>query len=309
MNVIERQDIAAARPPELIEEEISRLRSGQSPIAVQANFDVYLAQADAIPNIMLEIGRLREMTFRAVGEGTGKERDLDRFDAYYGHLFLWDREKKVIAGGYRLGRTDLILAEFGFEGLYLSTLCEVEDQLLDFLNPALELGRSWVGPSYQRSLHALLGLWKGIGGFVARYPRYHRLFGAVSTSDDYTAISQNLIVKYFRQTKTNTNWRDNVRPLLPFTSEPNLVTKNFQSVEEVSAEVASNEPDGKGIPVLLRQYFKMNATLLDFAFNPYFQHCLEALILVDLTQAPAKLLRKYMGPEGYERFIAEASSE
>jgi len=140
---------------------------------------------------LLEIGRLREITFRNVGEGTGKERDLDRFDEYYGHLFLWDREKRTIAGGYRLGRTDLILAEFGFEGLYLSTLCEVEKPLLDYLTPGLELGRSWVGPNYQRSLHALLGLWKGIGQFVVRYPRYHRLFGAVSTSDDYTSISQN----------------------------------------------------------------------------------------------------------------------
>jgi len=304
MQTLDHQDIAASTAPELILTEIAELNE-QGPIATQADFDVYLANADAIPNILLEIGRLREITFRAVGEGTGRERDLDRFDTYYSHLFLWDRKKKQIAGGYRLGRTDLILAEFGFEGLYLSTLCEVDKPLLDYLDPALELGRSWVGPDYQRSLHALLGLWKGIGGFVARYPRYHRLFGAVSTSDDYTALSKNLIVKYFRSTKSDKSWKDKVRPLLPFGNDADEPGHCFSSVEEVSAHIARNEPDGKGIPVLLRQYFKMNATLLDFAFNPYFQHCLEALILVDLTQAPAKLLKKYMGPEGYQRFMEE----
>ncbi len=306
MKTIHQVAIAEPIPAELIEKEIATLNQ-QGPIAVQAGFDVYLAQAAAIPNILQEIGRLREITFRSVGEGTGRSRDLDRFDDYYGHLFLWDRKKKQIAGGYRLGRTDLILAEFGFQGLYLSTLCEVDEGLLDYLNPALELGRSWVGPDYQRSLHALLGLWKGIGGFVARYPRYSRLFGAVSTSDDYTSLSQKLIVRYFRRTKTDQNWRGNVRPLLPFADDESGLGDQFSSVEEVSAEVSRHEPDGKGLPVLLRQYFKMNATLLDFALNPYFQHCLEALILVDLTQAPGKLLKKYMGPEGYANFTKETS--
>lgn len=275
-------------------------------IARQANLDVYLASADAIPNILLEIGRLRELTFRAVGEGTGKARDLDRFDAYYYHLFLWDREAQQLAGAYRLGRTDLILAEHGFGGLYSSSLCHFEKPLLDYLNPALELGRSWVVPDYQRSLHSLLGLWKGIGQFVSRYPRYHKLFGAVSISDDYSMLSQNLIVRYFRRTKADATWGERVRALLPFHETPEELSASFQSIEDVSACVASNEPDGKGIPVLLRQYFKMNATLLDFAFDPNFMNCLDAMVLVDLKQAPARLLVKYMGKEGYARFAAES---
>ncbi len=301
--VTEKIEIAPAIPVEMLQAEIDRLNYEQGPIAVQAGFDVYLAQANVIPNLLKEIGRQREITFRAVGEGSGKERDLDRFDEYYGHLFLWDRDNQKVAGGYRLGQTDLILSEFGFDGLYLSTLCEVNQPLLNYLNPALELGRSWVGPSYQRSLHALLGLWKGIGQFVARHPRYHRLFGAVSTSDDYTYISQNLIVRYFRRTKMNANWRGGLQPRIPFQDKPEELSQQLKSIEEVSAQVANHEPDGKGIPVLLRQYFKMNATLLDFAFNPYFQHCLEAMVLVDLKAAPALLLKKYMGKEGYQKFM------
>ena len=276
------------------------------PLATQGPLDIYLAPADAIPNILLEIGRLREVTFRAVGEGSGKTRDLDRYDDYYLHLFLWDREKECLAGGYRLGRTDLILAEFGFDGLYSASLCEFNDSFLEYLNPALELGRSWVLPDYQRSLHSLFGLWKGIANFVVRYPRYHKLFGAVSISDDYTAISQELIVRYFRKTRLDENWLGAVKPILPFESEVGSEDFPLNSVEEVSAEVSRHEPDGKGIPVLLRQYFKMNATLLEFVYDPNFQHCLDAMVFVDLHQAPASLLQKYMGKEGYRLFAEGA---
>lgn len=201
-----------------------------------------------------------------------------------------------------MARTDLIFAEFGFEALYTASLCECDQPLLDYLNPGLELGRSWVLPDYQRSLHPLLGLWKGIGRFVARYPRYHKLFGAVSISDDYTLISQNLIVQFLRRTKTDHKWAQAMRALLPFKDRPEELSSGLASIEEVSANVSKNESDGKGIPVLLRQYFKMNATLLDFAYEPKRGHCLGAMVLVDLREAPALLLKKYMGKEGYARF-------
>lgn len=295
------QEIAEAVPADLLLQDIAAIGMA-GPLATQGPFDVYLAQAQAIPHVMLEIGRLREVTFRSVGVGTGKSRDLDHRDDYYGHLFLWDREKMRVAGGYRLARTDLIFAEFGFEGLYSGTLCECDPSLMDFLNPALELGRSWVQPDYQRSMHSLLGLWKGIGQFVARYPRYHKLFGAVTISDDYTSISQNLIVRFLRRTKTDRNWGEAMRALMPFQDRPEELSAGLASIEEVSAKVATHEPDGKGLPVLLRQYFKLNATLLDFAYDPKFQHCLDAMVLVDLKQAPASLLKRYMGKEGYEKF-------
>lgn len=295
------ESIAEPIPRELVLNELAGL-CGDGPLAKQGPLDIYLAPAKAIPNILQEIGRLREVTFRAVGEGSGKSRDLDRYDEYYLHLFLWDREKKQLAGGYRLGRTDLILAEFGFEGLYSASLCEFEQSFIDYLNPGLELGRSWVLPDYQKSLHSLFGLWKGIATFVIRYPRYHKLFGAVSISDDYTRISQSLIVRYFRHTRLDRQWQGAVKPILPFQDELQDSENGLGSVEEVSAEVSRHEPDGKGIPVLLRQYFKMNATLLEFVYDPNFQHCLDAMVLVDLHQAPASLLKKYMGKDGYRSF-------
>lgn len=293
------EEISAA---ELLE-DIAGLDSG--PLAQQGPFDVYLAPAGAIPNVLLEIGRLREVTFRAVGVGVGKARDLDHYDEYYSHLFLWDREKHRVAGGYRIARTDLVFAEHGFKGLYTGSLCECDQPLLDYLNPALELGRSWVRPDYQRSLHPLLGLWKGIGHFVARYPRYHKLFGAVTISDDYTSISQDMIVRFLRRTKTDGKWSAAMRALLPFKNHAEDRSRGLTSIEEVSAEVASHESDGKGVPVLLRQYFKLNASLLDFAYDPKFGDCLDAIVLVDLREAPQMLLKKYMGKEGQARFAAE----
>jgi len=301
-------EIPAAIPLEELKKDLATI-SESGLVASQGDLDVYIAPAENIPGILLEIGRLREVTFRAVGEGTGKDRDLDHHDDLYLHLFLWDREEERIAGAYRLACTDEIFQKHGFAGLYTATLCECDQALLDYLNPALELGRSWIRPEYQKSLHSLLGLWKGIGQFVARNPRYHKLFGAVSISDDYTSISQNLIVRYLRRTATHPTWSDRIRALLPFRDKPEALSSGLKSIDEVSAEVSSNEPDGKGVPVLLRQYFKMNATLLDFAYDPNFMHCLDALVLVDLKEAPARLLKKYMGKEGYENFRSQAEGK
>src|SRR5690606_39210182 len=122
-----------------------------------------------IPNVMREIGRLREITFRATDEGTGKSIDVDEFDEYYQHLFVWNKEKAEIVGAYRLGRTDNIIKRFGKKGLYTTTLFNIKSSFFDEINPALEMGRSFVRIEYQRSFSPLLMLWRGIGHYVAKY--------------------------------------------------------------------------------------------------------------------------------------------
>ncbi|MFT6180881.1 MAG: hypothetical protein ACI8UZ_001265 [Akkermansiaceae bacterium] len=301
------EEIAETVPIAELRQDIAGLREG--PLAQQGPFDVYLEPAQAIPHVLLEIGRLRELTFRSVGAGVGKARDLDDLEEHYSHLFLWDREKHRLAGGYRIARTDLVFAEHGFKGLYTGSLCEFDKPLLDYLNPALELGRSWVHPEYQRSLHPLLGLWKGIGHFVARYPRYHKLFGVVTISDDYTSISQDIIVRFLRRTKIDDKWSAAMRAFLPFKDHPEDLSAGLSSIEEVSARVSTYESDGKGVPVLLRQYLKLNATLLGFAYDPKFGDCLDAMVLVDLREAPQNILKKYMGKEGHARFAAHVAGE
>lgn len=297
------EKIADPLPPEDLHREIQALNS--PPLTQQGPFDVYWEYAEAIPTILLEIGRLRELTFRSVGVGVGKTRDNDEHDDFYCHLFLWDRENHRIAGGYRIARTDQVFPKHGFKGLYTGTLVECDKPLMDYLEPALELGRSWIQPDYQRSMHSLLGLWKGIGHFVARHPRYYKLFGAVTISDDYASASQDLMVRFLRRTKTDQRWNGAMRALLPFQHDHEDRSEGLTTIEEVSERVISQEEDGKGVPVLLRQYFKLNATLLEFAYDANFGDCLDALVLVDLRKAPPGILKKYMGKEGYESFAAE----
>ncbi|WP_265594588.1 GNAT family N-acetyltransferase [Haloferula sp. BvORR071] len=300
------QPIAAPADQAEVQAEIAHLQR-RGPLASQGKLDVFLAAAWEIPAILHEIGRLREITFRGVGEGTGKELDLDRFDASYLQLFLWDREAACVVGGYRLGCTDVLLASGGADALYTSTLFHFEQPFLDFLKPALELGRSFVIPEYQKSIHPLGLLWRGIGRFVAERPRYARLFGPVSISSDYTATSTDLIVRFLRdrrQDKAISRW---VHPLHPYgLPEGADISSCLQSIEDVSAAVAAAEPDSKGVPVLLRQYLKLNATLLEFNVDPDFSDVLDALVLVDLRQAPATVLARYMGEAGYAQFMQAA---
>lgn len=298
--------IAAPADPKDVCAEIARLASdkggtgGEGPLASQGGLEVYLASPQSIPSVMHEIGRLRETCFREVGEGTGKSLDLDEYDEHYLHLFLWDPEREQIAGGYRMGRTDTIIAEFGPEGLVTASYFEFEQPFLDFLNPGLELGRAFVASDYQKSIYPLALLWRGIGAFLVRYPRYHKLFGCVSISDDYTRISQDLIVRYMRNSHTNNTLARWVRPLHAYETMPDDdgISMRLQSIEQVSAAIADTEPDGKGVPVLLRQYLKLNATLLEFNVDPLFNNSLDALVLVDMREAPIKMLERYLGKEG-----------
>lgn len=297
--------IAEPANREQVSEEVARLRR-DGALSEQGSLEVFIAPADAIPGILHDIGRLWEISFREVGEGSGKELDHDEYDLHYLHLFLWDKSADAVAGAYRVGRTDLILAEHGPQGLYCSTLFEFERAFLDHLNPALELGRSFVAPDYQRSLGALLVLWKGLGQFVARYPRYTKLFGPVSISQDYTTISKDLIVRYLREEKRDKSLAAYVHPTNPYRDEmPQEISPRLESIEQVSARVAESEPDGKGVPVLLRHYLKLNATLLEFNVDPEFANCLDALVMVDLRSAPAAMLKRYMGKAAYRSFVAE----
>src|SRR5581483_1691614 len=143
-------------------------------------FRVYLANAGEIPNVIKELGRLREITFRAVGEGTGKQRDLDDFDERYQHLLLWSKAKQEIVGSFRMGLTQEILPHLGIKGLYTSTLFKYDTRFFEALGPALELGRSFIRIEYQRQYTPLLIMWKGIGRYLVSMPQVPVLFGAVS---------------------------------------------------------------------------------------------------------------------------------
>jgi putative hemolysin len=177
------QPVAPAEPAEILADELNRLAADRC-LVENAELAVYLVRANETPRMLQEIGRLREVTFRRAGEGTGKQRDLDRFDRYYWHVLLWNKTKRELVGAYRAGNTAEILADRGLNGLYTSTLFRYDARVFEKLGPALELGRSFVRPEYQRQYSPLLLLWKGIARLLAVHTDTPVLFGAVSISND-----------------------------------------------------------------------------------------------------------------------------
>ncbi len=292
---------------EALVREIDALAARQRLLS-HGEFQVFYAGARQMPEVLREIGRLRELAFRAVGEGTGGAADLDRFDAYYDHLVLFDRGEQEIVGAYRIGRVDHIVKWFGRDALYTSTLFRYSDDFLRRLGPALELGRSFVQPRYQKSYNPLMLLWKGIGCYVARFPRYRRLFGPVSISDDYSSMSQRCIASFLQRHAYDADLGSLVRPRTPARlhagarSLPALA-RLAVSLDDVGAVVGELEGDGRGVPVLLRQYLRLGGKLLGLNVDPAFNNVLDALVYVDLVGTERRMLDKYMGAKEAERFL------
>jgi putative hemolysin len=280
--------------------EISRLPRDSCLIESGA-FQVFLAEAGEIPATLREIGRLREVTYRAVGEGTGRDLDLDDFDDRYLHLFCWDRERRCLIGAYRIGRTDRIMATHGLAGLYTGTLFRYDERLISRLSPALELGRSFVRVEYQKTHNALSLLWKGIGQFVAQQSQYRVLFGAVSISRRYSDLSHRLLMTFLQENHRDRDLADLVDAVNPPRLNP--APAAVRSVEEVNKLVARTEVDGKGIPILLRQYLKLNAKLLGFNVDSQFGDTLDALMMVDLTTVDSAILNRYLGRQQAAQFL------
>jgi len=298
--------LIAAGNPGLLADEIARLPAG-AVLHTSGEFAVIEAQAAHIPLALREIGRLRELTFRRVGEGTGKACDLDSFDPFYRHLFLWNAEKREIAGAYRIGRTDELLAAKGPQGLYTSTLFVLKAAFFSQISPALEMGRSFVRPEYQKSYSPLLLLWKGLAQMVVREPRYRVLFGPVSITSEYKHASRRLMASYFEGNVTNPGLARLVKPKTPLRGQ-NWLARAAKTLvadlDDLLALIDDIEADRKGIPVLLRQYLKLGGKLLAFNVDKDFADALDGLIVVDLLQADKRQLERYMGKEGLAAFTA-----
>lgn len=303
-----RVDVRDAVPASLLAAELEVLPESQCLVA-SGQCRVYSARAEQMPWCLQEIGRLREIAFRAVGEGTGRAVDLDAFDQHYIHLFVWDPEAKAIVGSYRMGLADEILERCGEEGLYTHSLFRYSPRALQAMNPAIELGRSFVRPEYQRTYAPLMLLWRGIGTFIQRNPRYAVLFGAVSISNSYDPASRQLIVDYLRANTIEKDLARYVRSRRPFPSRfafggCSEEIKALKDVEQLSRMVSRIEPDEKGVPILLKQYLKLGGRLLGFNTDPDFSDALDGLMKVDLRNSDPRVLGRYMGEEGARAFLA-----
>src|SRR5215469_17137637 len=301
------EPVAAPLAQETLAAEIASLPADRC-LAENSELAVYLGMANEIPNLLLEVGRLREATFRRAGEGTGKARDLDSFDGYYWHVLLWHKTKHELIGAYRAGSTKQILTERGVAGLYTSTLFRYDERLFEKLGPALELGRSFVRPEYQRQYAPLLLLWRGIARLVAARPEIPVLFGAVSISNDYTQASREMIYCFFESRMQEDNLAGLIVPRRKFRPgrlrhwDCQAMCRALRDLDELSQPITDIESDGKGLPILLKQYAKVGGKLLGFNVDKKFSDVLDGLVVVDLRQTEAGVLERYMGREGAAAF-------
>jgi putative hemolysin len=299
--------VASAEPGEVLAGELKLLPQDRC-LVENGDLAVYLAKANETPRMLRELGRLREVTFRQAGEGTGKSRDLDHFDRYYWHVLLWNKTKQELVGAYRAGDTAKILAEHGLNGLYTSTLFRYDERVFEKIGPALELGRSFVRAEYQRQYAPLLLLWKGIARLLATHTDTPVLFGAVSISNDYSKASREMIYRFFEARMQDDELAGMIEPRRPFRPtglrpwDCRAMCHALRDLEDLSQPIIDVERDGKGLPILLRQYAKVGGKLLGFNIDRKFSNVLDGLVVVDLRKTAPALLERFMGRQAAAAF-------
>lgn len=256
------------------------------------NYTAFCAPSAIIPNILTEIGRLREITFREVGEGTNRNIDIDEFDLYYYQMFIWDGDDKQIVGAYRIGKGKEILNQYGKRGFYIHSLFRIGDNFKPILNESLELGRSFVVKEYQRKPMPLFLLWKGILYFLLKNPEYRYLIGPVSISNNYSKISKDLIIQFILQNHLNWELAQYIKPRNSYkfksrSSDINILMDNMEhDINRLDKTIGDIDEMNSGLPVLLKKYIKLNAKIISFNVDPKFNNCLDGLIVLDVNDVP-----------------------
>jgi putative hemolysin len=281
---------------EALEKDITPLRDHYR-VWIEKNYEVFIVPTSVIPNVIREIGRLREITFREIGEGTNKSTDLDEYDIYYHHLFIWDTEAKLIVGAYRLGLGNEIFYSYGKRGFYISELFKIKSQFAPVLKKSIELGRSWVRKEYQQKPLPLFLLWKGILKYLIDNPKYRYLIGPVSISNSFSTFSKSLIVDYINRNHFDHELAKYVRPRKKFKVDLGHLDSdvllsgedNFKGLDNLISEV---ETRNIKVPVMLRQYIALNAKIISFNIDPKFSDCLDGFLVLDLEKVPQDILDK-----------------
>ena len=289
--------------PELLQAEIDSLNPEEHLLYTHSStgLQIYTAIGRDIPNLLKEIGVQREITFRAVGEGSGTACDTDEYDLFYDHLIMWDPAEHRIAGAYRMGRTDEIVKARGVTGIYNSEFFSLGNEFVNHVKNGLEMGRAFSTAPYQKHPASLDTLWMGIGRFVMKYPQYRLLYGTVSVSSDYSVRSRALIYEYLKCHCMNKKLAEHVEAKTPpsgmdlLSEDARLLPTGLADLRLLSAMVSDMEDDGRSIPVLLRQYLRLGGEMVSFNVDDEFGSTFDCLVLVDLTKAPDRLMTRYCG--------------
>ena len=284
----------------LFRAEVDALRETNSRLLQSKNYEVFFASAKDIPNIIHEIGRLREITFRAIGEGTNKETDLDKFDNYYHHLLLWDAVAEKLVGAYRMGLGKEIYKKHGIKGFYVQSLFRIEPELHQMMDNTIEMGRAFIIDEYQQKPMPLFLLWKGIVHITLRYPQYKYLMGGVSISNQFSDFSKSLMIEFMKSHYYDPYIAQYIRPKKEYKVKLKDDDKDFvfdaskadmQKFDKIIDEI---EPGILRIPVLIKKYVKQNARLVAFNVDPKFNNAIDGLMYIKVADIPESTVKPVM---------------
>lgn len=273
-------------------QEIEQLRANGDSLFVSNNYEVFFAKSEQIPAIMHEIGRLREITFRNVGEGSMLALDLDNYDSYYRHLFLWDNNENALAGAYRIGFGQEIYPEHGIKGFYLNQVFKFDPSVHDVLKHTIEMGRAFISSDYQQKPMPLFLLWRGITQIAVTKTDHHYLMGAVSISNKFTDFSKSLMVEFLKEHFLEAQLAQNIKPKKRFRSKLKDKDKRFifsetsNDLNKLDKLIEEFETTQMRLPVLIKKYLKQNARVLSFNVDVNFNNCIDALMYINIADIP-----------------------
>lgn len=284
----------------LMEAEIENCRKLDKRLLASRNYEVFLAKKETIPNILTEMGRLREITFRAIGEGTNNATDLDEFDDYYYHLFLWDNEAKKIAGAYRMGMGSEIFETHGINGFYLQDLFRFEPELYGMMNKSIEMGRAFITKEYQQKPMPLFLLWKGIVHCTLRFPEHKYLIGGVSISNKFSNFSKSLMIEFMKSHYYDPYVAQYIKPKKEFKVKLKDADKDFvfdaseADLNKFDKIIDEIEPEGLRMPILIKKYIKQNAKVIAFNVDPLFNNSVDGLMYIRIADLPESTVKPVM---------------
>jgi putative hemolysin len=280
--------------------EVEALRETDCRLLQSKNYEVFFAEAKNIPNILHEIGRLREITFREVGEGTNESIDLDKYDKYYRHLFLWDDESNKIAGAYRMGLGAEIFPKYGMDGFYLNGLFRFEPELHDMMHKSIEMGRAFIIKDYQQRPMPLFLLWRGIIHTTLHYPEHKFLLGGVSISNQFSDFSKSLMIEFMKSHYYDPYIAQYIHPKKEFKVKLKDADKDFvfneteADLNKFDKIIDELEPGVLRLPVLIKKYIKQNARLVAFNVDPLFNNAIDGLIYLRIADIPESTMKPVM---------------
>jgi len=290
------QNIIDETPKEDILKDISKLRGTDRMLFTNGNYEIYFTPYDEIPSVMREIGRQRELTFRAVGEGSNLPFDLDEYDQHYHHLFLWDNSAEKLAGAYRMALGRDVMKKFGIKGFYTSSLFEFEQDIHPFFKKVIEMGRAYISEEYQQKPLPLFLLWRGIVHVCLRNPDHKFLMGGVSISNKFSEFSKSLMIEFMRSNYYDSAVAQYITPKNDFKvklrDRDKLLFLNEMNADlnKLDKFIDDLEPELR-MPVLIKKYIKQNAKVIAFNVDPNFNDAIDGLMYIRISDLPESTIK------------------